>query len=98
MKAETIEYTVPDFFLAGIFNDDISGLSQADANAVLAFLHEASNNLKKQGYRLIGWSQSDTDCETNFCKFHDGNYFGIDACNCVEIQAIYKPLVILPGE
>ena len=98
MKAETMEYTVPDFFLAGIFNNDVSGLSQADANAVLAFLHEASNNLKKQGYRLIGWSQSDSDCETNFRKFHDANYFGIDACNCVEIQAVYKPLVTLPGE
>ena len=98
MLSQTVEFTVPDFFLCGIFNDDVSGLSQSEANAVLAFLYESANDLKKQGFKLVGWSQSDPDCETNFRKYHDANHLGIDACNCVEIEAVYKPLVLLPGE
>ena len=97
-QTQTLEFTVPDFFLSGIFNDDVSGLSQSDANAVLAFLYESANDLKKQGFKLVGWSQSDPDCETNFRKYHDANHLGIDACNCVDIEAVYTPLVILPGE
>ena len=46
-QTQTIEFTVPDFFMSGIFNDDVSGLSQSDANAVLAFLYESANDLKK---------------------------------------------------
>jgi len=87
---ETMDFDVPDFFLSGIFNDDISGLNQADANAVLAFLHSAAADLKKQGFNLCHWSVKDQDQEPEFKKFHDGNFFGIQACNCVTIQAVYK--------
>ena len=87
---ETMDYDVPDFFLSGIFNDDISGLTQADANAVLAFLHSAAADLKKQGFELSHWSVPEHDREPEFKKYHDANFFGIDACNCITIQAVYK--------
>ena len=43
---------------------------------------------------------ADQDQEPAFRRYHDGNFFGIDACNCVTIQAVYSPLkqVLLPGE
>ena len=98
IKFDTIDFDVPEFFLSGIFNDDVSGLSQEDANAVLAFLHSSANDLKKQGFKLSHWAVSDQDQEPAFRKFHDANYFGVKACNCVTIQAVYSPAVLLPGE
>ena len=99
-QLDTIDFNVPDFFLTGIFNDDVSGLNQTEANAVLAFLHTSASDLKKQGFRLNHWTIADQDQEPAFRRYHDGNFFGIDACNCVTIQAVYSPLkqVLLPGE
>ena len=84
--AET--YVVPDFILPVIFNDDVSGLSQADANAVLAFLQTSADYALQCGERISHWAVEDRDQSPDFRKYHDLNHCGIDACNCIEIQAM----------
>ena len=85
-----VEFTVPEFFLTAIFSDDVSSLNQEEANQVLAFLYGSTNDLKKQEVNFSHWAVENQEQEPSFKKFHDGNFYGVQACNCVDIVAVCK--------
>ena len=87
-----VEYDVPEFILTAIFNDDVSGLSQQEANASLAFMYQTIQELRKQDHCFCHWAVLDQDQKPAFRKYHDMNNLGIDAANCVTIVAVCLPM------
>ena len=87
-----ITYEVPDFMLSAVFNDDVSGFTQSEANAALAFLYETIQDLRKQGYVFCHWAVKDQEQEPTFRKYHDMNHLGIDATNCIDLTAYCRKI------
>lgn len=59
------EYCVSSFFLSAIMNDDMTGFTNEEEKDYNAFVHEAVENAKKQGFTVRHWVE---DKSVGFCR------------------------------
>lgn len=85
MRTDTIEFTIPDFFLSALINGDVSGLEDAEIEAVDDLEEQARDCVKSEGASHYHWSTRD-DEEPSFTNYHDAR--GIGACNCVDVDLV----------
>lgn len=85
MNIDTIDWTIPDFLLPSLFNEDNSGLTDDEVAALDNIEKLAQKIAAAAGADSWHWS-AEPDDEATFYQSHDAR--GIGAYNCVTIQQV----------
>jgi hypothetical protein len=82
---ETIEYTLPEFWLSALINGDWEPYTKEEKAQIKEFLAQHDTTLLSEFGVIEGhWAADDN--EAVFFHQHDATEFGVLACNCVGIK------------
>lgn len=93
---DTLTLSIPAHWLPCIFNDDASGLDDAEE---ARFVRWALDLLREFGPCSFELSSPDGDDryapEPYFARYHDAAEYGVLACNCYDVQVFFRPADVL---
>jgi hypothetical protein len=75
------EYELPTLWIAALVNDDETGMSDEDSDALARFVADALKTHKT--FHCLG--PKDEDCEGYFMKYHDAHPYGVLACDVTTV-------------
>ena len=74
-------YVLPSHWMSAVVNDDYSGIEDAEVSIIQAFLNDLGP---------LFCFVAPCDGESYFTRCHDAREYGIQACECAEVDIAFE--------